>query len=348
MGQHPEKKGTVLITGGFGFVGLHLADMFAQEDFKIRTFSRSPRPPHLSFVVDHIQGSVTDKASWLRALESVEYVIHLAVYAGYYPDYSTYLMVNAASTALMYEVIAEHQLPIKKVILASSQAVYGEGKYRCGEHGIFYPERRKREDLQRGIWDISCPVCGIVAEVMASEEDDKLNAVSMYGVSKIAADHTARLLGYCHGIPTAVVRSSHVIGAHPLMTFLYTGSLPSFAQAALSGKPIVIPEDGNQWRNLIHIKDLGRAYQLLLHHTFTGCLTLNAGGAKIRLNDLARNISTAAGVAHSPVYETQLKPWAYRHWVISCEKITQELAWQPVHSVEEGIAEYLALAKTLG
>ncbi len=335
------------MTGGFGFVGLHLADMFAQEGFKIRTFSRSPLAPRLSFIADHVQGSVADKSSWLRALEGVDYVIHLAVYAGYYPDYSTYLTTNSASTALLYEVIAEYKLPVRKIIIASSQAVYGEGKYRCEEHGIFYPERRTRENLLRGIWDIACPACGVVAQVLPSEEDDKLNAVSMYGVSKIAADHTARLLGYCHDIPTAIIRSSHVIGAHPLMTSLYTGSLPSFVQAALAGKPILISEDGNQWRNLIHVKDLGSVYRLLLNRTFAGCVTFNAGGTKIRLNDLAQKACTAAGITCNLIYETKPKPWAYRHWVISCEKIMGELGWSPRHTVEEGVEEYLAMARTL-
>jgi dTDP-L-rhamnose 4-epimerase len=336
---------TLLITGGLGFTGLYLANILHSEDINVQVFDIRPRPSWFTADIKYLQGNVTEKESWLRALDGVDYVIHLAVYPGYYQDYSTYIQVNTASTALLYEVIAENKLPIKKVIVASSQAVYGEGKYRCPEHGIFYPERRTRENLEQGRWDIYCPQDNLPAEVLPSEESDKLGAVSMYGVSKIAADHTARLLGYHHNIPTVVVRNSHVIGAHPHMNSLYTGSLPSFVEQTLKGGPVILNEDGNQLRDLLNIKDLGHAYKLLLKHQFDGCYVINIGAGGIRLKELAEKVCATAGVPFRPIFKTEPKPWAYRHWVLSHEKINLELGWKPKYTIEQGINEYLEAAK---
>ena len=342
-----QSDNTILITGGLGLIGSYLAKSFHSEGFNILILDIHSNPLWITKGIKFLSGNVTDKDSWLRALDGVDYVIHLAVYPGYHQDYSTYIQVNTASTALLYEVIAENNLPVKKVIVASSQAVYGEGKYRCPEHGIFYPERRTRENLEQGRWDICCPQDNLPAEVLPSEESDKLEAVSMYGVSKIAADHTARLLGYHHNIPTVVIRNSHVIGAHPHMNSLYTGSLSSFVEQVLKGEPVILNEDGNQLRDLLNIKDLGRAYKLLLKHQFEGCYVINIGARGIRLKELAEKVCATAGVPFRTIFKTEPKPWAYRHWVLSHEKINLELGWRPVYTIEQGINEYLEAAKKL-
>ncbi len=339
---------TILITGGMGFIGLHLAEVFFREGFKVVVLDRAERNPGLPDSVRHIRGSVTDKDTWFMALAGVDTVIHLAAYMGRAVDHSNYLSVNAAGTAFMYEVIAEHKLPVKKVIVASSQEVYGEGRYRCEEHGIFYPERRKREDLVAGKWDVRCPACGMYAYLLLSEEDDKLNAVSMYGVSKIAADHTARLLGDHYEIPTIVVRNSLVIGAHPLMTQLYPGSaLPYCAAQTLKNEPMEIPEDGQQLRDMITISDLGAAYRVLVRDTRAMCGAVNVCGETISLTALGETICRIAGVSFRPVYVPALRPWRSRHWMMSRRKITGEFGWQPLQTIEDGVEEYLALARTM-
>ena len=160
-------KGRVLVTGGAGFIGSHTVDLLLASGYEVRVLdSLQPRvhpqgkPEYLPAEVDFRQGEVENPADLLAALEGVDCVLHLAAYQDYMPDFSRFLHVNAESTALLYELILAHRLPVRKVVVAASQAVAGEGKYRCAEHGVIRPGPRPLEQLERGDWEVHCPHCG--------------------------------------------------------------------------------------------------------------------------------------------------------------------------------------------
>src|SRR5580704_19388762 len=151
----------VLLTGGAGFIGGHLADRFLRDGFRVRILdSLEPRvhphglPQYVSARAEFIHGDVSDRATLLRALHGVDIVSHQAAYQDYMPDFSRFLVVNAVRTALLYELIVGHRLPVKKVIVASSQAVYGEGQYQCSNHGFSQPAPRSQEQLSAGEWEV--------------------------------------------------------------------------------------------------------------------------------------------------------------------------------------------------
>jgi dTDP-L-rhamnose 4-epimerase len=219
----------ILITGALGFIGSHLIDLFQKKGYSLAVLDVPPRPSYFSEDIKYVQGSVTDKSAWQEALKGVDRVIHLAAYQGYLNDFSTYITVNASGTALLYEVIVSDKLPIKQIIFASSESVYGEGKYCCKMHGVFYPELRLTAQLWAHEWDIRCPKDNITAEVIPSEESDVMMPASPYAVSKASADHAARLLGRAYGVPTTILRFAMVYGAHDTMRELYAKSLNYFS-----------------------------------------------------------------------------------------------------------------------
>ena len=141
-----KNKGKILITGGAGFIGSYLAQVFLNSGFRVKILDTVPRPKNLLRHVEYIRGDVTKRESWRRALKGITHVLHLAAYGDNNPDFSKCFTVNVVGTALLYEVVRDEKLPIKQIIIASSQSVYGEGKYFCKKHGIFYPGARSKKE----------------------------------------------------------------------------------------------------------------------------------------------------------------------------------------------------------
>jgi dTDP-L-rhamnose 4-epimerase len=336
----------ILITGGLGFIGSHLADVFQKRGEYVRILDIATRPDAIAPEIDYVRGSAAEKNAVSQALAGIDYVIHLAVYPGYFDDYSTYFAVNAASAALLYEACRGGHFPVKQIIIASSQSVYGEGKYRCSSHGIFYPGLRSPEQLKKGEWNIRCPHDNEPAEVLPSEENDTLLPVSPYGISKLAADHIGRVMGTALGIPTTVLRFSMVYGAHEAMRGLYAGAIKFYTERILAGQDIPMHEDGNQMRDFVNVKDVGMAVDAVLGNkdAFFGVFNIGAGRA-ISLRELAGAICRHAGTPLRPVFRNEFRPFTPRHWILSPDKAKKVLAWEAAYSLEESVREYVAAAK---
>jgi dTDP-L-rhamnose 4-epimerase len=157
----------VLVTGGAGFIGSHTVDLLLEKGYEVRVLDsleppvhpKREKPGYVPPDVEFISGTVQDRSTLEKALEGVRAVFHLAAYQNYLTDFSKFALVNDTATALLYEIIVKDSLPVEKVVLASSQAVYGEGKYECPEHGIQYPLSRRLDQLEKKDWEIKCPVC---------------------------------------------------------------------------------------------------------------------------------------------------------------------------------------------
>ncbi|MFQ5923822.1 MAG: NAD-dependent epimerase/dehydratase family protein, partial [Anaerolineales bacterium] len=259
---------------------------------------------------------------------------------------STFFHTNTVSTALLYEVIAEHHLPIAKAIVASSQAVYGEGKYGCGRCGEpqLIPGDRPDHQLSVGDWEIGCLRCG---ETMAPQWTDEgsVNPHSAYAISKYTQELVALNLGARCGIATVCLRYSVVQGARQSFRNAYSGVLRIFTQRLLHGKPPLCYEDGGQLRDYVSVRDVARANLLVLEDHRADAQVFNVGGnRRITVWDYARLIADRSGVDIAPLTPGLYRLGDTRHAFSDVRKLGG-LGWKPEISIEEIVDEYLGWAE---
>ena len=343
----------VLVTGGAGFIGSHTVDLLLAKGHAVRVLdSLSPpvhvpgrRPEYLSTEVELAEGDVRDRAAWVRALDGVEAVFHLAAYQDYLPDFSKFFHVNSVGTALLYEIAVEKRLPLRKIVVASSQSVYGEGKYRCEAHGVQYPSLRSRQQLNRKEWEPACSVCG---RRLTPEPTDEsvVSPHNSYAMSKHSQEQIALNLGRRYGLATVALRYSITQGARQSYRNAYSGVLRIFVMQALAGQPLTIYEDGGQLRDYVYAADVARANLLVLENDQADDRAFNVGGGKAHtVLDFARIVCKAVGRNVPLAVSGEYRLGDTRHIVSDVSRL-RALGWEPTGSPDQSVAEYVAWAQT--
>jgi dTDP-L-rhamnose 4-epimerase len=353
----------VLVTGGAGFIGSHTVDALLSKDYQVRVLDALLPPVHVgkalpSYMpredVEFLYGDVRRRACWEQALEGVEAVFHLAAYQDYLPDFSTFFHTNTVSTAHLYEIIVEKRLPIRKIVVASSQAVYGEGKYACPEdrshlslsNGLRcagYPEPRDDSRMGEGLWDILCPECG--RPMVPQWTDEKIvNPQNPYGISKYTQEMIGLNLGRRYQIPTVCLRYSIVNGPRQSFRNAYSGVLRTFTQRLLTSKPPICYEDGGQLRDYVSIHDVVRANVLVLEDDRADFQVFNVGGNRqISVVEYARLIGDRLGSTIEPHVPGVYRFGDARHILSDVTKL-KALGWTPTVALEDVVDEYTAWA----
>jgi dTDP-L-rhamnose 4-epimerase len=346
----------VLVTGGAGFIGSHTVNLLLEKGYDVRVLDAlqppvHPRrrwPPYLSPGAQRVEGSVDDPAAWRTALQDVQAVVHLAAYQDYLPYFSRFFQVNAAGTALLYELlVADPALArgIRKVVVATSQAVYGEGRYRCSVHGEQFPGQRPLAQLERREWEPRCPVGG---EAMAPEptaEDDPPRPHNQYGISKLAQELICLNLGRRYDVPTVAMRYSITQGPHQSFTNPYSGALRIFVQRLLHGRQPVVYEDGLQLRDYVSVWDVARANVLVLEDPRADFRAFNVGGGRaLTVLEYAQVVGRALHRPVSPEVPGQFRVGDTRHIVSDVSRL-RALGWEPQGSLEAAAAAYAEWAQ---
>ncbi|HET9376076.1 MAG TPA: NAD-dependent epimerase/dehydratase family protein [Chthoniobacterales bacterium] len=344
----------VLVTGGAGFIGSHLVDRFRLEGFQVRVLdSLDPRvhpkglatnlPPGVEFM----KGDVTNREELLAALQDVDIVSHQAAYQDYMPDFSRFLHVNAVGTALIYELIVEQKLKVKKVIVASSQAVYGEGQFICSTHGFFQPVPRSQQQLSQGHWEVRCPDCDQQAEPRLLSEEN-VNPYNQYAVSKLAEERVALGLGWLHGIPSVALRYSITQGPRQSLFNQYSGICRIFVGRALQGNPLIVYEDGHQTRDFVHIKDVVEANVRVLESDDANFQAFNVGSGKSTTvleyaNLVGEKLSSEVNINLSGEY----RRGDNRNSVSKIDKL-RRLGWNPKSDLSAILDDFLSWVESIG
>jgi dTDP-L-rhamnose 4-epimerase len=344
----------VLVTGGAGFIGSHLVDRFRCDGFQVRVLdSLDPKihptgfPTNVPQGVEFIKGDVTNREVLLAALQGVDVVSHQAAYQDYMPDFSRFLHVNAVGTALIYELIVEQKLKVKKVIVASSQAVYGEGQYNCSKHGLFQPVPRSQRQLSHGQWEVRCPNCDQQAEPRLLSEEN-VNPYNQYAVSKIAEERVALGLGWLHGIPSVALRYSITQGPRQSLFNQYSGICRIFVGRALQGNPLLVYEDGHQTRDFVHIKDVVEANMRVLEKDAANFQAFNVGSGKSTsvleyANLVGRKVSSDVKINVSGEY----RRGDNRNSVSRIDKL-RALGWNPKFDLSAILDDFLLWVESIG
>jgi dTDP-L-rhamnose 4-epimerase len=342
-----------LVTGGAGFIGSQIVDRFLREGYQVRVIDDlDPRvhprglPHYFPTEAEFIKGSVTDRTTWEHAVVDVDVISHQAAYQDYMLDFAKFLNVNAVSTALLYEVLVERRMRPEKVIVASSQSVYGEGQYVCSAHGQVLPPSRDPGRLQQQNWDVHCPTCDAVVSPKLLEEDCP-NPVNQYAVSKLAGEKIALGLGRIHQIPTVALRYSITQGPRQSLFNQYSGILRIFYTRARARKPLVIYEDGFQTRDFVHVQDVVDANFCVLEKNCNFEAFNVGGGIAVSVLEYAQLIVRTLGSNAELSIPRQYRLGDNRNSVSSIEKI-RELGWRPQRGLLQAIEDFLAWVDDIG
>ena len=338
----------ILITGGAGFIGGHTADLLLQHGHEVRVIdSLEPpvhpqrvKPSHLRSDVEFILGDVRDKTEMEKALRDIDVVFHLAAYQDYLTNFSRFAFVNDGGTALLYEIIVNNRLPIQKVIVASSQAVYGEGKYWCNSDGNQYPSPRSLKALSSGEWNPQCPVCGQDMIPIRTDES-RVNPHNQYAISKYCQELYALNLGQRYDIPTVMMRYSITQGPRQSFFNAYSGVLRIFTLRMLNGLPPIIYEDGQQLRDYVYVGDVAKANLLVMESDAANYEVFNVGGDKsYTVLEYANLLIRLMGKDMEPEIGGKFRFGDTRHMISDIAKL-QKLGLSPEIPVEHIAREYV-------
>lgn len=346
----------VLVTGGAGFIGSHTVDLLLERGHQVRVLDNLQAPVHQERVwpdyvpaaVEKREGSVDDPAAWQAALVGMDAVLHLAAHQDYLPNFSRFFHTNAAGTALLYELlVADPALAtqVKKIVVATSQAVYGEGRYRCATHGIQFPGQRPLAQLEARDWEPKCPVCGRTVTPETTQEDDPPHPHNQYGISKLAQELVCLNLGQRYGLPTTALRYSITQGPRQSFTNPYSGALRLFVQRLLHGRQPTVYEDGGQRRDYVTVWDVARANVLALEDSRTDFQAYNVGGGKaLTVLEYAHLCGRALNLPVQPELPGRFRVGDTRHILSDITRL-RALGWEPQGSLEDAASAYAQWAQ---
>lgn len=341
--------GTVLITGGAGFVGSHLADELLSSGYHVRIIDNLcdqvhgdsiSRPAYLNPEVDLIRGDVRDATVLRRALRNVDAVFHFAAAVGvgqsmYQVEH--YVDVNNRGTAVLLEALAA--APVRALVVASSMSIYGEGLYRTGDGRIVSPPERSVDSLRRGEWELEHDGQALTPE--PTPETKQPSPSSVYALSKYDQERLCLMVGQAYGIPTTALRFFNIYGPRQALSNPYTGVLAIFAARYLNNQPPVIFEDGRQRRDFVNVHDVARACRLVLETPAAAGQVFNIGsGRSIDILDIAQSLSAVMGCEDlEPRITGEYRVGDIRHCYADISRARVILGYEPQVTLNTGLCE---------
>ncbi|MQA12932.1 MAG: NAD-dependent epimerase/dehydratase family protein [Pseudonocardiaceae bacterium] len=339
----------VLVTGGAGFVGSHVADLLAGSGHEVRLLDTllpaahgdaAGRPEYLAGH-ELIDGDVRDPDLLDRALRGVDAVCHQAAMVGLgvgVSDMPEYVSHNDLGTATL--LAAMERAGVAQLVLASSMVVYGEGRYTCARHGAIRPSPRTAEDLHGGIFDPRCPHCDGLLEPETVPEDAAPDPRNTYAATKLAQEHLAAAWARHTRGSTVALRYHNVYGPRMPRDTPYAGVASIFRSSLVRGQPPQVFEDGAQRRDFVHVRDVAAANLAALQRAGDGFEAYNVcSGQPHTIADMAARLAAVAG-GPDPVVTGQFRLGDVRHVVASPQRARDELGYQAGIGFDEGMAEF--------
>jgi dTDP-L-rhamnose 4-epimerase len=339
----------ILITGGAGFIGSHVADELIRYGHHVRAFdnlseqvhgSSSDRPEYLSPDIELVRGDVRDADAVRHALDGIDAVYHFAAAVGVGQSMyqvTAYTSVNSLGTAVLLEALIAR--PVKKLIVASSMSLYGEGLYRAREGRIVAGTERSLAQLRRSDWEVR-DTDGQPLTPVPTPEDKRPSLASVYALSKYDQEQLCLMIGRAYGIPTVALRFFNVFGTRQALSNPYTGVLAIFASRLLNGNAPLIFEDGLQQRDFVSVFDVAQACRLALDTEAAAGQAFNIGsGRAYTVLQVARLLASALGTSIEPDVCGTYRIGDIRHCFADITRARTVLGYEPRVPLEEGIVE---------
>ncbi len=347
----------VLITGGAGFIGSHIALKLIEKGYKVTVLDilleqihgsdpekTSPLYCSIKDKVCFIKGDVCDKALLKQVLEDVDFVIHLAAETGTGQsmyEIKRYIDVNIGGTALLLDILTNTKNHVKRVVVAESRAIYGEGKYHCEKCGDVYPNERKDDDMSKGDFECHCPKCGGKVKLVATTEDSAIHPSSVYGIGKQVQGQLVHLICKNIGIESVSFRYQNVYGPGQSLTNPYTGILSIFSNRIKSHKGINIFEDGKESRDFVYIDDVVNATIAGMEIPEVNGRVFNVGtGIATDVLTVAKTLCKHYGIEVPLTVSGNYRLGDIRHNYADITLAKQILGFQPKWTFDAGIKQF--------
>jgi dTDP-L-rhamnose 4-epimerase len=338
----------VLITGGAGFIGSHLADELLARGLSVRALDslhpqvhgERTRPAYLAREVELVVGDVRDPVAVRRALAGVDAVYHFAARVGVGQsmyEVTEYTSVNNVGTAVLLEALIEQ--PVKRLVVASSMSLYGEGLYRGADEQVHTNVVRTSTQLLRGEWEPNAPDGSRLVPVPTPESKPPTLA-SIYALSKYDQERMCMMMGAAYKIPTVALRFFNVYGPRQALSNPYTGVLAIFAARFLNNKPPLVFEDGQQRRDFVHVKDVVTACRLALEVEEAAGDVINIGsGQAFTIVEVANRMARVLGKSIEPEITGTYRVGDIRHCTADIGRARGVLGYRPSVDFDAGLGE---------
>lgn len=346
----------ILITGGAGFIGSHIALKLVQQGRAVTVIDNLSRQIHgenpdssqlynsIKGKVRFIRGSVTDRSVLEGALENQDAVIHLAAETGTGQsmyEIEKYCGTNIGGTALLLDILANKKNAVKKVIVAESRAIYGEGRYECEDCGIVYPVGRTDADMAAGDFSIKCPLCNKPVKLVATTEEAKLHPTSVYGITKQVQGQLVHCVCGALGISSVSFRYQNVYGPGQSLKNPYTGILSIFSNALRQNHDINIFEDGTESRDFVYIDDVADATILAIDNENCAGMAFNVGtGIAVDVLTVANELKSIYKSNSEIKVTGNYRLGDIRHNFADISLARKILGYEPKYTFESGMKKF--------
>jgi len=348
----------ILVTGGAGFVGSHTVDALVRAGHAVRVFDNLSEQVHGGMVpayvcagaaggvgseVEIVRGDVRDIDALRRATRDVDVVFHFAAAVGVGQsmyEIARYMEINTQGTANLLQALLDRGNGIEKLIVASSMSIYGEGQYRCAEHGMIAPAPRGAAQLRAKRWEVACGKCGRAAAAAATSENKPLQCSSIYALGKKDQEEMGLLFGRTYGVPVVALRYFNIFGTRQALSNPYTGVAAIFASRLLNHRAPLIFEDGEQLRDFVSVHDVVQANMLAMERSEGDGMALNIGsGQPVTIRQVAEILAATLG-EQTPVEVTgKYRAGDIRHCFGDISLAHELLGYSPRYSLKSGVGE---------
>lgn len=350
--------GKVLVTGGAGFIGSNVAlkliakgysvvvlDSLSEQIHGSNPDQTSPLYLSIKDKVDFVKGDVCKREDWLKALDGVDYVIHLAAETGTGQsmyEIEKYVGTNIGGTALLLDILANTKHHVKRVVVAESRAIYGEGKYACPSCGVVYPLERKDEDMSKGDFECKCPKCGGPVKLVGTTEDSNILPSSVYGITKQVQGQLVHLVCKSIGVESVSFRYQNVYGPGQSLSNPYTGILSIFSTRIKNGNGLNIFEDGKETRDFVFIDDVADATILGMEVPAANGHVFNVGtGVATDVLTVAHTLCDKYGIQVPITVSGNYRLGDIRHNFADITLAKQILGFKPKWNFSDGIEQFV-------
>ncbi len=351
----------ILISGGAGFIGSNLTKKLVSKGYNITILDNLSKQIHgkdqkselynsIKEISTFILGDVCNEEDWKKSLKGQDAVIHLAAETGTGQsmyEISRYNDVNILGTSHLLDFLANNKNSVKKLIIASSRSIYGEGKYKCENHGVVYPNDRIASNMMKGKFDLFCDVCGGELDLMPTDENSKIHPSSIYGITKQQQEQMILLMGKSLGIPAVALRYQNVYGPGQSLSNPYTGILSIFSTRMLNGNDIDIYEDGEESRDFVFIDDVVEATILALEKEEANHQIFNVGsGETTSVSQVANSLKKLYDSNVNISIGGSFRLGDIRHNYADLNKIKNLLGFTAKFDFQTGISRFADWVKT--